>query len=978
MKRSFISKTFLIGRSIGWSLPWVALACLFFCLLASAESPGDVQKADVPQKKVLVLHTGRKDGPYSAVFERLIQQALNEGAADRVDYYSEYIDDQRFFEQKYREALRDFLRRKYGDQNYDLVITVGGAAINFAVSYGAELFPETPVVFYGGGGRPMPNFTGVVSRLDLRSTIEVALRLQPNTKRVFVIAGASDHDRGYESIARQQLQPLETQVAFTYLSGLPLDELLKEVANLPPDSIIYYLVVTQDGTGARFYFTDAMGKVAAVANAPIYGVTDWHLDHGALGGSVIDMERLARQTSEIALRVLRGEKPENIPVAAPQPNVNMFDWRQLRRWGISEDKLPPGSVVRLKQLTFWEQYKRRIIAAIAFFLIQTVLIIILLVQRTMRMRAEGALRESEARYRQMFEQNRAVKLLIDPASGAIMKANSAASEFYGYNLEALERMKITDINTLQPDQVAIEMLLAATENCPYFVFRHRLASGEIRDVEVHSSPLDVGGRRLLYSIIHDITERRRTEERLRRFFDLPLVGMAITSPDRHFLLVNQKLCDMLGYQEHELTRKTWADVTHPEDIAENARLLDQTLRGETEGYRMDKRYFHYDGHIVYASISSRCVRRDDGSVDYLVLIIEDISERIRAEQSLHQAFTHIEQLKEQLQAENVYLQEEIKLNHNFDEIIGESKELKYVFHKVEQVALADTTVLLLGETGTGKELVARAIHRSSGRVNGPFIKVNCAALPASLIESELFGYEKGAFTGAHARKPGRFELANEGTLLLDEIGELPPELQTKLLRVLQEGEFERLGGSQTIKVNVRIIAATNRNLKMELQNGLFREDLWYRLSVFPITMPPLRQRKDDIPLLVNHFVNVFSKKLEKKLKSVAPGTMKALQDYTWPGNIRELANVIERAVINAQGPVLLLAEKLDHATTLEEPSLNHQSLAEMERDIILRRLEESNWKIEGVGGAAHSLGLKPSTLRLRMTKLGIQRSNGQH
>jgi formate hydrogenlyase transcriptional activator len=352
-------------------------------------------------------------------------------------------------------------------------------------------------------------------------------------------------------------------------------------------------------------------------------------------------------------------------------------------------------------------------------------------------------------------------------------------------------------------------------------------------------------------------------------------------------------------------------------------------------------------------------------------ILRDITGRNRAEQSLRQAFAEIKELKEQLQAENLYLQEEIKLQHNFDELIGESSELKYVLYKVEQVAPTDTLVLLLGETGTGKELIARAIHLASPRKDHALVKVNCAALPATLIESELFGYEKGAFTGASARKIGRFELANEGTLLLDEIGELPLELQAKLLRVLQDGEFERVGGSKSIKVNVRIIAATNRNLKTEVQNGLFREDLWYRLSVFPISLPPLRQRKDDIPLLVNHFSNAFSKKLGKSLLSIAPGAMKALQDYSWPGNVRELANVIERAVINAEGPVLYLADKLDAAQTINSSSSNGKSLSEMEREIILQRLEETHWRIEGPKGAAHSLCIKPSTLRSRMAKLGI-------
>ena len=318
--------------------------------------------------------------------------------------------------------------------------------------------------------------------------------------------------------------------------------------------------------------------------------------------------------------------------------------------------------------------------------------------------------------------------------------------------------------------------------------------------------------------------------------------------------------------------------------------------------------------------------------------------RNEGEQALNNAFVEIKDLKDQLHAENVYLQEEIKLSHNFDEIIGNSDALKYVLYQVERVASADTTVLILGETGTGKEMIAHAIHHASPRKNRALVKVNCAALPANLIESELFGHEKGAFTGASARKLGRFELANGGTLFLDEIGELPFDLQPKLLRVLQNGEFERTGGSQTIKGDIRVIAATNRELKSEVQAGLFREDLWYRLNVFPLTLPPLRQRKGDILLLVHHFINHFSKKLGKPVQNIAPGTIKALQEYTWPGNIRELANVIERAVINIEGPTLHLADRLEPALAMPRYSSNGKSLVELEREIILQRMEVTGWK----------------------------------
>jgi transcriptional regulator with GAF, ATPase, and Fis domain len=335
------------------------------------------------------------------------------------------------------------------------------------------------------------------------------------------------------------------------------------------------------------------------------------------------------------------------------------------------------------------------------------------------------------------------------------------------------------------------------------------------------------------------------------------------------------------------------------------------------------------------------------------------------------ALSEIKKLKEQLEAERAYLQEEIKLEYNHEHIIGQSDELKYVLYKVEQIAGSNTTVLVLGETGTGKELVARAIHSLSPRKNRALVKVNCATLPSNLIESELFGHEKGSFTGSHARHLGRFEVADGTTLFLDEIGELPLELQPKLLRVIQDGEFERLGSSRTIKVDARIIAATNRNLEKEVRNGSFREDLWYRLNIFPITTPPLRDRAVDIPLLVEYYVKKISMRMGKTIEIIPENIMNALQNYHWPGNVRELENVLERAVINSSGPKLRLVDELNKP--FSDSSISQKSLKSVERDHIIRVLEQTHWKVGGKNSAAEVLGLNRSTLRARMRKLDIRK-----
>ena len=343
--------------------------------------------------------------------------------------------------------------------------------------------------------------------------------------------------------------------------------------------------------------------------------------------------------------------------------------------------------------------------------------------------------------------------------------------------------------------------------------------------------------------------------------------------------------------------------------------------------------------------------------------------RKRNEEEIQQALSEIKKLKEQIEADYIYLREEIRQEHDFGEIVGKSNALKMILLKVKQVAPTDANVLILGETGTGKGLIARAVHNVSKRKDRPLMQVNCAALTASLIESELFGHEKGAFTGAAARRTGRFESAHGTTLFLDEIGDLPLELQPKLLRVLQDGEFERVGGSSTIKTNVRVIAATNRDLEKEVEAGRFRRDLWYRLNTFPIVVPPLRDRVEDIPLFVSWFVERYGKWIGKRFDMVPQKTIKALQSYSWPGNIRELENLIERAVITSPEGTLFIELPTGH----DELETKGKSLEEIERDHIVRVLEDTGWVIEGHNGAARRLGLKPSTLRFRAKKLNIKR-----
>jgi PAS domain S-box-containing protein len=490
------------------------------------------------------------------------------------------------------------------------------------------------------------------------------------------------------------------------------------------------------------------------------------------------------------------------------------------------------------------------------------------------------------------------------------------------------------------------------------------------------------GQDVVLALVRDITERKRAEEalrqseaRFRNMADTAPVMIWVAGTDRLCTYFNKRWLDFTGRSLEQELGNGWLEGVHPDDYDKCLETYTAAF-DRRKPFKMEYRLRQASGK--YCWIFDSGTPRFSSESEFLGYIGSciDITERKESEEELRRAHDELNRMKDQLEEENIYLQEELQLGQSFGDIVGHSDVIKYVLFKVQQVAPTNSTVLITGETGTGKELVARAIHSLSPRKDRPLIKVNCAALVPSLIESELFGHEKGAFTGAGARKLGRFELANSGTIFLDEIGELPPELQVKLLRVIQEGEFERLGGNKTLAVDVRIIAATNRNLKAEVEKGNFREDLWYRLNVFPITVPPLRQRKEDIPPLVEHFVRTYAKKCGKTITSVSPRAMQSFQAHSWPGNIRELANVIERAVIHTQGSVLQVVDRFEE-TPVELPS-SPKTLEDIEREYIIRTLENTGWRIEGPYGAAKILGLNPSTLRTRMIKLQIQRRRASY
>ncbi len=583
--------------------------------------------------------------------------------------------------------------------------------------------------------------------------------------------------------------------------------------------------------------------------------------------------------------------------------------------------------------------------------------------------AEKALRQSEHRFRAVYEESLIGIALADTRTGRFVQANPKFCEITGRTEGELLELDILRVS--HPDDVgSAEDFLpnlgtGKFENLEIDK-RYVRPDGSVRWGRVVVIPLSEkeDGRRVHVALVQDITERKQAEDSLRQSEERFRVALknspiAVFNQDKD-LLYTWSYNSQLPFTPADKIGKSLFEIVNPEEAAQIAEVRRRVLqtgvgeRGETQ--------ITLEGKKKYFDTTIEPVLNAAGAVIGITGASMDVTELRETSEALREA-------KRRLTEEKLYLEKEIDTELGFGEIIGQSEALHDVMRQVGRVASSNATVLLLGETGTGKELVARAIHRSSQRHSNSFIKMNCAAIPSGLLESELFGHEKGAFTGAISKKIGRLELADGGTLFLDEIGEIALALQPKLLRVLQDQEFERLGGNQTVKVNFRLIAATNSNLADRIQKNEFRSDLFYRLNVFPICVPPLRERREDIRLLVEHFVDKCARRMNKTITSIPRKTMDALISWDWPGNVRELENFVERSVILTEGSVLVAP--LNALQPAQAARLRDQTLESAERDYILRALRESHGKIGGPRGAAMRLGLKRTTLQSKMKHLGI-------
>ena len=572
------------------------------------------------------------------------------------------------------------------------------------------------------------------------------------------------------------------------------------------------------------------------------------------------------------------------------------------------------------------------------------------------------------------------------AAGEVELVNRQVLEYFGKTMEELKNWATS--NVVHPDDLpcVVDSWKHSIETGqPYDLeLRQRRADGAYRWFQSRALPTrDTEGRITgWYMLLTDIDDRKRAEDALRlNEHDLRLIVDSIpgfvstANAVGEVELVNRQVLEYFGKTTEELKNWATSDALHPDDLPR----LTEAYRHSIETGRprdVETRSRGADGVYRWFHLRSRPQLDAEGRVVRWYTLATDIDKRKRAEAELEKAFEEIKRLKDRLHDENVVLREQIDQAFMFEEIVGSSPALKTVLSSIVKVAPTNSTVLITGETGTGKELIARAIHKGSQRATQAFISVNCASIPPSLIASELFGHEKGAFTGALQRHQGRFELAHSGTIFLDEIGELPAETQVALLRVLQERQFERVGGTRVIPTDVRIIAATNRDLSAAIAAGAFRTDLFYRLNVFPIRVPPLRERKGDIPMLVEYFARRYAEKAGKQISKIDKNTLKLCQSYHWPGNIRELQNIVERSVILCAGDTFWIDEawlSSQNARLPESSGPLTKTLKSYEKELIEAALAESNGKVAGPNGAAAKLGIPRSTLDLKIKQLNIEK-----
>ena len=955
------------------------------------------------EPRVLVLHSYHKGYRWTDNIMAGIEDAIATSGLD-VEMAVEYMDTKRHDPSAVFPALVEIYRQKYVLDRPSVIIASDDNAFTFLMVYREKLFAGVPVIFCGINNLnnyqliDLRGYTGVAENFDLKSTLDVALELHPGTTHAALISDDTPSSRISREVFMGLAKKYRGRVSFIDLYDVSRDELIDALAGLPENTVILHNNFFRDRLGRSFSYKESIRLVAQNTDKPMYSAWDWYLGHGVVGGMMISGQKQGQTAADMAIDVLQGRPVEDIPVLTESPNEYMFDFEQLARFGILQSALPEGSVVINQPQTFYWRYKYYIWGTAAAFIFLSAVIAALTVNIAVRRRAENELRA-------IFD-NSLVGILYLKGGRTVAKVNNRIRDILGY-----AKGELTGKDA--------EIMHLSRDNYEEFGAKYyeKLANREVIQLEYplrhkdgHTVWCQLSGKALfppnlsrgVIWVLDDITERKRMDEALKSARDE--LERRVEERTRALQQANtrlksemnerdraQKLLDESEKKYHKNLEAIFGSL--PESIVtvdKDMRIIEanksfqsvcglkrEDLHGKSlpdalsacTGPCMDVLRHTLETKAAVRERRVECIEGDrPGQVMVLstapfldhtglfsgaVLVIRDISRLVELEQKLQES-------------------------HRYRNLVGRSEKMRELFSLLKNLADYDATVLILGESGTGKDLAAEALHYGGPNKDKPFIKVNCSALSESLLESELFGHVRGSFTGAYKDKIGRFEAAEGGTVFLDEIGDISPKIQLKLLRFLESKEFERVGESATHKANVRLIAATNIDLFEKVGRGEFREDLYYRLKVMVVNIPPLRERKSDLKPLVEFFVGYYAKHMGKNIETLDDRTMSILMQHDWPGNVRELKHAVEHACIVCEGGVIR-PEHLpsDLRDGLEKPRIvtvaptprRAERTRPLNHEHILEVLAQAKWNKTR---AAEILGISRRHLYRKMHQYGIQ------
>lgn len=966
-------------------------------LLIFGVVPAHAANQQVEPPQVLILNSYHRGNLWSDNIMMGVDAVFSSQLPD-AELFFEYMDTKRNTPDSVYPETAKLFEKKYKDKKFDVIITSDDNALTFLMVYREKLFKNIPVIFCGINKLERyslgedSGITGVVEDFDLQSTIDVALKLQPKTKHIVSISDRTPSSKDNLFRLRQLIPKYEDRVDFIILDDLTVAELKSALKSLPNNTIILHLNFFRDREGKTFDYKESIELVGKNTDKPMYVAWDWYLGSGVVGGMMISGLRQGETAAQMAVQVLTGEGIGNIPIVLRSPNQYMFDYNQLQKQNIHLSRLPDDSKVINMPETFYWKYKRLIWGSIVSLLFLTGIVILLSINIMRRKRSENELTA-------IFD-NSLVAIFLLKGNRHVEKMNKRVTDVFGYTEDDLlgkgiEKLHISQESYKIFGQKYYEQL--ATQEMLHVEYKYKRKDGEIIWCLASGkalNPPDLSKGTIW--VIDDITSRKKNEEALNRV-------------RQELEMRVEERTKALSESNEQLKQKIAEHAKAESDLRESEQKYYQNLESifgclPDAIVTVDTEMKILEANKAFEALAK--LSREDvlGTKIEEILgkhhkpCMEVLRHTLKTKQSVKE---HRAQCPENKPLQTVVLttapfldykgrfagavleirdisrlvelENKLQERSQFRSIVGRSKPMRRLFTVLDNLADYDTTMLIIGESGTGKELVAEALHKNGASREGPFIRVNCSALSEHLLESELFGHVRGAFTGAYKDKIGRFQAAEDGTIFLDEIGDISPSIQLKLLRFLEQREFERVGDSKTIKANVRVIAATNVNLEQKVAQGDFREDLYYRLKVMVIKVPPLRERGNDIKLLVEHFVAIYKSRLNKSINTIDDRAMALLLHHAWPGNVRELKHAMEHASIVCDGPTIRLKHLPPELGQSKQdkglPGRTHKAQKRLSQESLLNALTQTKWNKTK---AAEVLGISRRHLYRKLNEYGLK------